>query len=272
MSTVRSVTHRPRRRLAAVGASVALVLGSGLALAWPGSAAASGYDTARGGDRQDRRPGRHRARRVDAPGARRDLRLRADAANTGSVEVRQVVVTDDLPSSVVPDGDVTVATIATVLDTQPAADPVEVKLGSLSPGESRIITIPVKVSGDATGCSTFANSSSVDFLRTATHPRAPATAEGHLVRRVRRPHHRQGRPTRPAPVAVGDEVTFDLTVALADVAHPVAVQAGRGHRHLRHHGVRVRVRERRRHPRRRHRHLDPRRRPDTRVAPPRPCP
>ena len=98
MSTVRSVTHRPRRRLAAVGASVALVLGSGLALAWPGSAAASGYDkpaveivktAVQGGAALD-------ASTPLVPGDSFDYVL--TVSNTGSVAVGQVVVTDDLPS------------------------------------------------------------------------------------------------------------------------------------------------------------------------------
>ncbi|HYN75885.1 MAG TPA: hypothetical protein VEV13_06775 [Candidatus Limnocylindria bacterium] len=223
MSTVRSAALRPRRRLAAAGASMALVLASGLALAWPGSAAASGYDkptveivktAVQGGATLD-------ASTPLVPGESFDYVL--TVSNTGSVAVGQVVVTDNLPSTVVPDGDVTVATVAAVLDTQPAADPVVVKLGSLSPGESRIITIPVKVRGDAEGCSTFSNSASVDFRY--GYASEGSSDSGKLTLSVGCADLTIVKVSDAAgAVTVGDEVTFDLSVALADVAHPVAVK------------------------------------------------
>ena len=111
----------------------------------------------------------------------------------------------------------------TVVDTVPGADPVEVTIDSLLAGEVRTITIPVRVVGDAKGCSTFDNSASVTYVHGygeefSSDSNVVTLSVGCADLTIDKVADVDG------PVAVGDEVTYDISVGLADVAHPVAVK------------------------------------------------
>ena len=143
--------------------------------------------------------------------------------NTGTTNVRRVTFTDDLPATVEPAGPVTVTDGGTVLSTTPAADPVVVTIGTLTPGQSVDVTIPVRVVGDATGCSTFDNSASVTYVHgygeTFSSESNVVTLSVGCADLVI-----DKEATTDGPTVVGENITYDISVSLADVSHPVPVK------------------------------------------------
>ena len=227
MSTILPAHRLPRRRrFAAASGAVALFLASVVAVSWPGPASAGSGSG--GGTPQVEivKTAVQDGSELDVstpllPGDTFDYVL--TVTNSGDTRVRNVTVTDDLPSTVEPAGDVTVADGDTVVDTVPGADPVEVTIDSMLRGEVRTITIPVRVVGDAKGCSTFDNSASVTYVHGygeeyVAESNVVTLSVGCADLTIEKVADVDG------PVVVGDEVTYDISVALADVSHPVAVK------------------------------------------------
>jgi large repetitive protein len=225
MPTATHPHQRPRRRiLSATAATVALFLASVLAVAWPGPAEATGY----GG-------GTHLEVTKSAVQDGHDLDVTTplvpgdtftyviDVTNTGTTTVNSIKVKDTLPAAVEPAGDISLTDGGTVLATFPGADPVKVTIPSIAPGDSRQVTIPVRVVDGAGGCTTFGNTAAVKYVEgyqgtitittnVVTLSVGCADLTIHKVADV------------DGPVVVGDHVTFDISVSLADVSHPVAVK------------------------------------------------
>ncbi len=211
--------RRPRAALAA-GAALAVAL---LGVVWPSPVGASGYNEPRV---EITKSAEQSGVAIDAgspllPGDSFDYVLTVE--NTGGTRVRQVTVTDDLPATVEPDGDVTVSDGATVVDIVPGADPLVVSLGTLDVGDARTVTIPVRVVDNAKGCVTFDNTAEATYVHGygdtyAAQSNTVTLSVGCADLVIKKKADVNG------PVVAGDEVTFDIVVSLADVAYPVAVK------------------------------------------------
>ncbi len=97
-----------------------------------------------------------------APGEAFDYLI--TVTNIGDGDARTIEITDNLPSSVEPDGDVTVKDGNTVLSTTPGSDPLIVVIDEMKPGAEVLVTIPVQVVDDAKECSSFSNQATVDYV------------------------------------------------------------------------------------------------------------
>ena len=123
-----------------------------------------------------------------------------------------------------PAGPVTVTDGATILSTTPAADPVKVTIDALNPGASVDVTIPVRVVSERRGLHAPSPTPRPPRTSTATASTSapPATRSTLAVGCADLTIDKVV--TTGGPVVVGDHVTYDISVSLADVSHPVAVK------------------------------------------------
>ncbi len=219
--TVLPARVRSRRGLVAAGAAVGLVLATA-AIALPEQAGASGYkepavEITKSAVQDETTLDKGA---ILLPGDTFDYLL--TVTNNGGGNADRVDVVDDLPSAVAPNGDITVLDGDSVVDTLPGADPVEVVLNDLGAGETRTITVPVKVIVKAEGCSTFSNEAAATYVpsyKSVTVDSNTVTlAVGCADLLIEKVAEVDG------PVAVGDEVSYSISVSLAEVDYPVAVK------------------------------------------------